>query len=244
MSRRRTLRRWTARAVGAGAKALATYLLVVRPWHRSWGATREEARGPLPGDDLVPGARFTATRAVSIAARPDEIWPWLVQMGVGRGGFYAYDAFLRRAGFEVDSADRILDPGARLAPGDVVPVTAEGGMPVLEVETERHLVLCPSTGNDATWALVLRPVGPRRTRLVSRLRWRPPRTVEGLMWFGILDPGSFVMQRAFLLGVRRRAEALSERRRLDEAWSPARRPPPWSEVAAPKQTAPRAERER
>ncbi len=77
-------------ALGAGTMAV-TYALVLRPWHRRWGATEEEANRALPGDELVPDPKFHATHAITIEAPPAEVWPWLVQMGQGRGGLYSYE---------------------------------------------------------------------------------------------------------------------------------------------------------
>jgi hypothetical protein len=78
---------WFAAAAGA----TAVFALVYRPWHMRWGATPEEQRHPMPGDDLVPAASFAPTRAVTVTAAPEDIWPWLVQVGFGRAGFYSYD---------------------------------------------------------------------------------------------------------------------------------------------------------
>ena len=76
-----------------------------RHWHMRWGATDDEVRGPMPGDDIVPRASFNATRAITIEAPPERVWPWIVQMGYRRAGFYTYD-LLDNAGYE--SANRIL----------------------------------------------------------------------------------------------------------------------------------------
>ena len=77
-----------------------------RHWHKRWGATDEEVHGPMPGDGIVPKASFNATRAITIDAPPGMVWPWIVQMGYRRAGFYTY-AILDNAGYE--SADRILE---------------------------------------------------------------------------------------------------------------------------------------
>jgi hypothetical protein len=64
-----------------------------RRWHQRWGATDEEVRGQMPGDDLPPTASFNATRAITIKAAPQRVWPWIVQIGYDRAGFYSYDLF-------------------------------------------------------------------------------------------------------------------------------------------------------
>ena len=104
-----TLRRVTAGALAAG---LAAYAAVrYRRWHLRWGATHDELAMTLPGDDMVQRPHFAFTRAITIHARPEEIWPWLVQLGYGRAGWYSYDW--------VDhdnrpSADRILPDHGQL----------------------------------------------------------------------------------------------------------------------------------
>lgn len=120
----------------AGAGFLA-FRLVVRPWWRSWGVVPEEAGRPLTGDELIPDATVSETRGIRIEASPDAIWPWLMQMGYGRGGWYSYDA--------IDMAGRssqTLDPElAHLGVGDVVPVEPGVGFLVKILEPLRALVL-------------------------------------------------------------------------------------------------------
>jgi hypothetical protein len=120
----------------AGAGFVA-FRLVVRPWWRGWGVVPDEAGKPLAGDDLIPDAGVSETRGIGIAAAPAAIWPWLLQMGYGRAGWYSYDA-IDMAG---PSSDR-LDPDlAHLRVGDVVPTHPGGGFLVKIVEPERALVM-------------------------------------------------------------------------------------------------------
>ena len=105
---------WIA-VTGAG---LAAYARIVRPWALRWGATKEEAALPLPGDQVVAKADFVATRAITIDAPPDQVWPWLVQIGSGRAGWYTYDR-IDNAG--VPSATEIIPELQRLAVGDLIP---------------------------------------------------------------------------------------------------------------------------
>src|SRR5512135_2927391 len=88
-----------------GGLPLFTTAPLYRRWHLRWGATDEEVRGPMPGDEIVPRAPFNATRAITIAAPPDSVWPWIVQLGYRRAGWYTYD-LLDNAGYE--SADQVL----------------------------------------------------------------------------------------------------------------------------------------
>jgi hypothetical protein len=77
--------------LAAVAAAVTAYIIAIRPWHLRWGSTNEEVDLSLPGDDLVPNAKLKATHTITINASPAQIWPWLVQIGQGRGGFYSYD---------------------------------------------------------------------------------------------------------------------------------------------------------
>ena len=101
-----------------GAAALAiVYVTAIRPWYRNWGATEDEVRRPMPGDEFVDVAGG-ATRSVSIAARPDQVWPWLVQLGYGKAGWYSYDWI---DNLSRPSARRILPKFQALKPGDIIP---------------------------------------------------------------------------------------------------------------------------
>ena len=97
------------------ATAAAAMFVRFRRWHLRWGATDEEVATPLPGDDIVADPTFAPTRAITIGARPDEIWPWIVQIGYGRAGFYAYDV-LDNLGHG-RSAERIVPELQDLASG-------------------------------------------------------------------------------------------------------------------------------
>jgi hypothetical protein len=132
-----------------------------------WGATEEEASGPLPGDDLTPSPRVQGTRAITIDAPREQVWPWIVQMGIGRAGFYTHD-WLERALFGaryVDgrhSAVRIHPELQDLAVGDLIPYGAGAFVTVHEIEPPSHLV--------AAEAFVLKELPHDRTRLIVRYR--------------------------------------------------------------------------
>jgi len=121
----------------ATAGAVLAYKTRIEPWWRSWGVEPDEAVRPLPGDDIVPDADITDTRAVTIAAPPSAIWPWLVQMGYGRGGWYSYDAVDMKG----TSATAILPEHQELAVGDLLPTHPDGGFVVRAVEAEHALVV-------------------------------------------------------------------------------------------------------
>ena len=213
--------------IAAGA-ALATaggiaFTSVVRPWYSRWGATDAEIDRPMPLDERIPDPTITTTMAITINTRPEAIWPWLVQMGAGRGGFYSYDWLERGAGLGIRSADRILPELQRLKVGDVVPLSPDGGIPVRLIRSGAALGLGGTidlrTGRmspagvrpigrrlDVGWTFVLRPAGPQATRLLSRTRYDFSPLAEGLALRALLEPVQFLMERRMLLGIRSRAE--------------------------------------
>jgi hypothetical protein len=135
---------------GAAAVAAGAALLGPRLWRAmlDQGATAGEVGRALPGDDLVPDADLVATRAISIGAAPAEVWPWLVQIGVGRAGAYSYDWLDRLFGLRMRSSHRIVPELQALAVGDVIPVANDGtGLRVRSLERER--ILCSLT-DDGT----------------------------------------------------------------------------------------------
>ena len=164
----------------------------------------DEARRPLPGDELVPG-KVQFTNGVTIRARPIEIWPWLVQMGCRRAGVYSYDG-LDNGG--VPSADRIIPELQHVEVGDVLPwtPTADDGFIVRAVEPERALVLGEDTGSF-TWVLVLEPIDATSTRLIARGRGWYESLAGGLMLRLVWHPIHFGMQRRQLLNLKQRVEA-------------------------------------
>lgn len=140
---------FAAAAVAAGAVA---YREVVRPWWRSWGIDGRDVDRALPGDELVPGAPTIDTRSIEIDASPSDVWPWLMQMGYGRAGWYSYDA-IDMVGA---SSRRIIPDQQKLSVGDVVPTHPGGGFVVRVLEPERALVLFSDTAIVAGQSAVAR----------------------------------------------------------------------------------------
>ena len=195
----------------AGEAVIAAPLFVTAPflrrWHLRWGASDEELAAPMPGDELVRDPSFTTTRAITIDAPPSAVWPWLVQIGFGRAGFYSYD-ILDNAGRE--SARAILAEYQHPRIGDWVPmartVNETTAFKVAGFETDRWLLWQKP---HSTWAWKLSPLDGDRTRLVVRLKdrfaWResPGGALLSLILFEL---GDFPMMRKLLLEVRARAE--------------------------------------
>jgi hypothetical protein len=208
--------RRTAR-IAAGALAAAAgwalvYRLGLRAWCLTWGATAAEAAEPLPGDDLLPDAEIVATRAITIDAPPGAVWPWLAQMGSGRAGAYTYDWIENLFGLGMHSADEILPEHQDVKVGDAFRLGP--GRPFMRfevVEPGRALVVRFEDGTWV-WSFVLRAVDGG-TRLLSRNRIATPggSFAGRLVTTYLMEPGSLVMERKMLLGIRSRAERLVRR---------------------------------
>jgi proline iminopeptidase len=170
-----------------------------------WGATGDEVGGPVAGDHLVPDARLVATRSIDLDAPPDEAFPWLVQMGFGRGGWYSYD-WLDNLGRR--SATRIHPEWQDVTGGDAIP----GGPIVFTaaiVEAPRAFVLQTPPGGKTlrrvafTLAFELRPIAGG-TRLVTRMRGRIDLPLGRILERFVLGPGDGIMVRRQLLNLRQR----------------------------------------
>ena len=204
---------WTARILisvaGAAGSAAAIdwlYRKHVRDWVLTWGATAEEAARPLPGDDLLDPADLVATRAIQIDAPPSAIWPWLVQMGPGRAGAYTYDWIENLFGLNMHSADQVHPEWQDLNVGDIVRSHDDRpGMRVEILEPERVLSNRSEAG-DWVWTFVLVPENGS-TRLISRNRIAMKGAAVGQhLGMLVMEPGSLVMERKMLLGIKQRAE--------------------------------------
>lgn len=197
----------------AGVASLATlgYIKFGRARVLNWGATPGEAQAVLPGDEILDDVAIQTTRAITVEAPPEAIWPWLVQMGpTPRAGVYTYDWIERRLGIDIENSDRILPEYQHLEVGEYFPLNArkDNGLTVRQVEERRALVL-QWTPARSTWAFVLVPREDGSTRLISRNR------LPGsgpLFWLGMvfaMEPGSLVMEQKMLKGIKRRAEVLA-----------------------------------
>jgi len=203
---------FTKISVGLAALAAVTvgvYLRFIRPWQLRWGATDEEVARAMPGDEVVKHPTFHATRAVTIRARPEEIWPWLVQIGTTRAGWYSYDWL---DNFGIQSAQRILPQFQQIHVGDLIPISADGkqGIVVQDFQANRFLLFWSDQKGEATWYWGLYPQEDGRTRLINRARmhyrWTPPST---LLFTLLVEFADIVMIRKCLLGIKQRAERAS-----------------------------------
>ena len=178
-------RRWIRPAMWSTAAVLVPLVAghVILPWYTRWGTSEAERRTPLPGDDVVPNPETSYTMGITIHAAPSDIWPWLVQMGQGRGGFYTHEWIENLLGAHIHNADRVVCAWQQLEVGDTVRLTPDPyvGRPgqfmtVAESQPERALVFRQTlpNGSPASWAFVLRPEDHGRTRVVMRRRGGGP----------------------------------------------------------------------
>ena len=175
----------------------------------NWGATEAEAASRLPGDELLEDADGVATRAITIDAPASAVWPWLAQMGPSpRGGAYTYDWIENLLGLDMHSADRVLPEYQHPEVGDTIGLRRRTGCALELVEPERVLAWRSEDGNWV-WTFVL-DERDGRTRLISRNRFRLP-TLERAVGMLPMEPGSLVMERKMLRGIKQRAERLADR---------------------------------
>jgi hypothetical protein len=187
---------------GVVVASVAIYLGLVRPWQVRWGATADEVARAMPGDGILgPGAPST-TRAITIGAPADQVWPWLAQLGYGRAGWYSYD-WLDNDGHL--SATQIRPAWRHLRPGDQILMMPGAGFDVTEVK-DGHYFTAQAPGQTMSWCLAVEPRGQHSCRLISRWRVRWHITAASALWIALSDPGAFIMERKMLLGIRARAE--------------------------------------
>lgn len=198
-----TVRRF---AWAAGAAVAALYVALLRRSILTWGASATEAGSGLPGDELLEDADGVATRAIDIRAPASAVWPWIAQMGPApRGGAYTYDWIENLLGLNMHSADTILPEFQHPEVGDTIGY-GPNRMRLERVEPERVLAWRSQDGNWV-WTFVLNQSNGI-TRLISRNRFRLPRLVDRIAMVP-MEPGSLLMERKMLFGIKQRAERLA-----------------------------------
>jgi hypothetical protein len=201
------------RALTLAVTSAVLYAVVRRPI-LTWGATPEEAASRLPGDELLEDADGVATRAITVNAPAEAVWPWLAQMGPSpRGGAYTYDWIENLLGLDMHSVDRVLPEFQHPKVGDTIGL---GSNPMrLELADPPHALAWRSEDGNWVWAFVLKE-NEATTRLISRNRFRLP-TPAARIGMLPMEPASLLMERRMLRGIKERAEHLS--READSAQS-------------------------
>jgi hypothetical protein len=202
------------------AAIVAVFFVFVRPWYQQWGATAEEARRPLPGDEIVPNAAAQETRAITIDANLERVWPWLAQLGQDRGGFYSYDLLENLVGCRMPTEDRLRPDRQSWQVGDklwMYPPNRAGGagfatlhdyVPGRALGFGTRAIGTPlDAPEDGSWSFVLEPLGDSLTRLLVRGRVAAGRSLLGVVVDrSIFEPMHFVMERRTMIGLRQLAE--------------------------------------
>jgi hypothetical protein len=189
---------------------LGLFVLYVplRPWMDRWGASAAEISSPMPGDELVPNPALVTNRAVAIQAMPEQIFPWLLQLGADKGGMYSYTWLEKLIACPQTNADRLHPEWQDLKVGDLVRMCPAGSGPlpytVAEILPDQALVIGHQEADGHwvdSWVFVLQPAADSTTRLLARGRT----TLTGGSW-DVIHPGVFFMERGMLLGIKERAE--------------------------------------
>jgi hypothetical protein len=182
---------------------LAGYIFWLRPWMMRWGATDAELSMPLPGDGEIPADTVVSTRAITIHAPLEQVWPWLAQLGQEHGGFYSYDWLENLFAARMDNAETIVPEWQMPRLGDVVTLAQDGPVVprIVYIEPGRGFVLTDG------WGFYLQPIDAGSTRLVVRYASFP---VTGLgsasYYYPIFEPMHFVMEAGMMMGIKRVAE--------------------------------------
>ena len=207
---------------GAFLMAIALTTPFLRSWRTKWGATDKEVNSSLPGDDIITNPKWQYTQAITVEVPVEKVWPWLVQIGQGRGGFYSYQALENLVGCDIHNADSIIPEFQHLESGDNVllhpkvpyPVAlAEPGRAiVLHYDTRKGLTSIPGTKVvdyfESTWLFFLDARDANSTRMISRFRIDYNLSTRNKLTYGyFVEPVSSTMQQQMLRGIKKRAEA-------------------------------------
>jgi hypothetical protein len=206
--------------LGSLAVILGIFFLFVRPWYLRWGATDEETGRVLPGDEIVANAAGQETRAITINAGVEQVWPWLAQIGQDRGGFYSFEVLENLVGCQMPAADRLLVGKQSWKLGDrlwMYPPDKAGGMgyatlrvfiPGRALGFGTHVVGTPiEAPEDGSWSFALEPIDKSTTRFLARGRGPGGRSLLGRAFDkSIFEPMHFVMERRMMLDLKELAE--------------------------------------
>ena len=213
----------TSAVLAAGTVLGVAYDRFLRPLAPALGHDPDELNRSWPGDELVPNACSDATHAISINAPASQIWPWIVQIGQDRAGFYSYTQLENLVGCEMRNADQIVPEWQERHVGDMVWMTPKGKfngvgrMEIAVLEPNRAMILIPPRdvppsarpggGANGTWGFTLEPIDEHSTRLIMRgrgecpLRWR-----DRVIGYAFWEPAHFIMERKMMLTIKERVE--------------------------------------
>jgi len=200
--------------LGVFALIVVVYLLFVFPWMLKWGATEAESARPLPGDEVVPNPMYRSTRAVTIGAPVEDVWPWIAQLGQDRGGFYSYSWIENMLLADIHNARAINPAWLDRREGELLPLTSPNyplglvkwkeksvGPHILRFDPNQAMVL------EGWGSFVLQPLEGGRTRFIVRDPTESMSLPAKLLWQVFFEPGHFAMERQMMKGIKVRAEA-------------------------------------
>ena len=202
---------------------VAIYAGVLRPWHLHWGATPAEAHAALPGDEFITNARGQVTHAITINAAPEKVWPWLMQIGQDRSGFYSYTFLENAFGCDMPKVEHLVPEWKPRTRGETVwfcdpkRFNGEGKMIPAVIETDHAFAMITPAdwkrverggpAREGIWSFTLQPAQGGETRLIARVRNGPPPTLGALLMGRLLwEPAHFVMEQKMLRTIRHLAE--------------------------------------
>lgn len=223
MALTRSSKIWGGVALGGLALGAATiaYARYVRPRHLRWGATDEEVNGVWPGDEVSPGATSICTHAITINAPKDKVWPWIVQIGQDRAGFYSYSWLENLAGADIHNLDRIVPEYQNRKVGDTVWLApkhryaGEARQVVARLDEGEAMVLVSPEDYDklfegglakGSWAFILQAINDNTTRFIIRGRGRPLGWLAEAFDKTVFEPAHFIMERRMMLSIKELAE--------------------------------------
>ena len=183
----------------------------------NWGTSKDELMQQFLGDAIIDVPKMVSTKSIRITAEPKQIWPWLVQMGQGRGGFYSYERLQNLVGLQMENADQIIPEYQDTAIGDIMKLSPQGGGEVIVMEENQAIVLYADEKQminpnikesrfSTTWLFYLEHKDGGESKLYSRGRYRFKGIIIGVMMRIFLEPITFVMERKMLKGIKKRVE--------------------------------------
>lgn len=182
--------------------SLTLYTSQLRPWHMRWGATPEETKMALSGDRYIPEETVVSTRAITIHAPREVVWPWIMQLGQGRGGFYSYEWLENLFAADMHNATQIMPELQHLKVGDHISFKSDGPYAVVaQIEDGQSLIL------EGGWTWYLQTTDDESTRLVVRYAsFKVDTLLSRVFYYSIFEPAHYVMEQGMMLGIKKRAE--------------------------------------
>src|SRR4030042_856482 len=201
--------------LGAFALLVVVYLMFVFPWMLKWGATEAESARPLPGDEVVPNPMYRSTRAVTIGAPVEDVWPWIAQLGQDRGGFSSYSWNENMLLADIHNARTINPDWLARQEGELLPLTSPnyplGLIKWKEKSVGPHIRRFEpnqAMGLEGGGMFVPQPLEGGKTRFIGRDPTEPLPLPARALWSILFEPGHFAMERQMMKGIKVRAEAV------------------------------------